>query len=285
MSTLSSDSSKAALAGQLTGSLVLIGAGKMGEALLRGWLDGGVPPQRLVIFEPAPGATLLALTKARTIRLNPDLNSITDARVLLLAVKPQVMADVLPGFAPLCSHGALILSIAAGKTIRFLEQHFGSAAPIVRAMPNTPAAIGQGISVLCANEQADAGQRALAGALLAAAGEVAWIEDESLMDAVTAVSGSGPAYVFLLIEALAKAGEKAGLDAGLAARLALVTVCGSGALAMRSEESPAILRENVTSPGGTTAAALSVLMGPNGLQPLLDAAVAAATQRGRELAK
>lgn len=267
----------------LHGTLVLVGAGKMGDALLRGWLARGVPPRQIAIFEPAPSAELLALTAEQAIRLNPLIADIKDAAVLVLAVKPQAMQDVLPQFIPLTKDGVLLLSIAAGKPVSFFEQHFAGA-PIVRAMPNTPAAIGQGMSVLCANAGVTPAQHELATALLGAVGEVAWISDEALMDPVTAVSGSGPAYVFLLIEALAQAGEKAGLDAELAYRLALTTVSGAAALAAQSDQPASILRKNVTSPGGTTAAALDVLMRPGGLQSLMDEAVLAATNRSRELA-
>ncbi|MEQ1888090.1 MAG: pyrroline-5-carboxylate reductase [Alphaproteobacteria bacterium] len=268
----------------LAGALVLVGAGKMGDALLRGWLGRGLSPQQIVIFEPAPSTELLALAGAQAIRLNPQIVDVTDASVLVLAVKPQAMQDVLPGLAPLAKGGALILSIAAGKPIGFFEQYF-SASPIVRAMPNTPAAIGLGMTVLCANGRVTDAQREMAYRLMDAVGEVAWIQDETLMDPVTAVSGSGPAYVFLLIEALASAGEKAGLDAGLANLLARQTVRGAAALAAQSDQPASLLRENVTSPGGTTAAALAVLMRPEGLQMLLDEAVEAATRRSRELAQ
>ena len=279
MTTISPDT-----AISFTGALVLVGAGKMGDALLRGWLGQGLPGRQIVIFEPAPSAELLALATAQAIRLNPAVTDVTDAAVLVLAVKPQAMQDVLPRFIPLTRDGALVLSIAAGKPVRFFEQVFTGAA-IVRAMPNTPAAIGQGMSVLCANARVTPAQRGLATALLGAVGDVAWIDDEALMDPVTAVSGSGPAYVFLLIEVLAQAGEKAGLDMALAYRLALTTVKGAGALAAQSDLSASTLRENVTSPGGTTAAALEVLMRPDGLPSLMDEAIAAAARRSRELAK
>ncbi len=279
MTTISPDT-----AISFTGALVLVGAGKMGDALLRGWLGRGLPGRQIVIFEPAPSAELLALATEQAIRLNPAVTDVTDAAVLVLAVKPQAMQDVLPRFIPLTRDGALVLSIAAGKPVRFFEQVFTGAA-IVRAMPNTPAAIGQGMSVLCANARVTPAQRGLATALLGAVGEVAWIDDEALMDPVTAVSGSGPAYVFLLIEALAQAGEKAGLDMALAYRLALTTVKGAGALAAQSDLPASTLRENVTSPGGTTAAALEVLMRPDGLPSLMDEAIAAAARRSRELAK
>lgn len=266
------------------GALVLVGAGKMGEALLAGWLERGINPRQVVIFEPAPSAELRDLASARMIRLNPKIADIQDTAVLVLALKPQIMADVLPLYTPLAHNGALVLSIAAGRPIRFFEQYF-TGAPIVRAMPNSPAAIAKGVTVLCASMQVSDPQREFAAALMGAVGVVSWIKDESLMDAVTAVSGSGPAYVFLLIEALANAGVKAGLDADLANLLARQTVIGAAALAGQSGQSAAILRENVTSPGGTTAAALGILMGPDGLQRLMDEAIAAATERGRALAK
>jgi pyrroline-5-carboxylate reductase len=201
----------------------------------------------------------------------------------VLAIKPQNAPEVLPGLLPLLGPKTLVISIMAGRTLRFLERSLPKAA-IVRAMPNSPAAVGRGITVACRNARVTVAQRAIAHALLAATGEVEWIEDETLMDAVTAVSGSGPAYVFLLAETLAHAGRAVGLPASLAERLARVTVAGAGELLHRSELNPATLRANVTSPGGTTAAALDVLMGENGLEPLLTRAVIAATRRGRDLA-
>lgn len=265
------------------GSLVLVGAGKMGDALLRGWLGRGVSPWQLVIFEPLPSAELLALVAEQPVRLNPSIAGVQDAAALVLAVKPQAMQTVLPQFIPL-ARGALVLSIAAGKPIGFFEQYFKNA-PIVRAMPNTPVAIGQGMTVLCANPQVTAAQRQLAHGLMDAVGNVAWIDDEALMDPVTAVSGSGPAYLFLLVEELAKAGEKVGLDADLAYLLAKQTISGAAALLAQSDLPAAELRENVTSPGGTTAAALEVLMRPDGLQKLMETAVEAASRRSCELAK
>jgi pyrroline-5-carboxylate reductase len=200
-----------------------------------------------------------------------------------MAVKPQAMDAVLPPLAKLAGPHTLVLSIAAGCRIATFEQHLPKATAVVRAMPNTPAAIGRGISVCVANAHVTPRQKALCDRLLAAVGEVGWIDDESLMDAVTAVSGSGPAYVFLLVEALAEAGVAAGLDASLAMRLARATVSGTGELLHQSRLEPAKLRENVTSPGGTTAAALSVLMAPGGLGALMKRAVAAAVKRGKEL--
>jgi pyrroline-5-carboxylate reductase len=202
---------------------------------------------------------------------------------VVFAVKPQVIDAVLPNYRRWSRPGTLFLSIVAGKTLGGLSRHLGPAA-IVRTMPNTPAAIGRGITVACANPVVTFEQRQLCDRLLAAIGESAWVEDEALIDAVTAVSGSGPAYVFLLIEALARAGEAEGLPADLALQLARSTVAGSGELARISKESPARLRESVTSPGGTTRAALDVLMAPAGLEPLIGRAVAAAAARSRELA-
>ncbi|OYX13933.1 MAG: pyrroline-5-carboxylate reductase [Rhizobiales bacterium 32-66-8] len=229
----------------LNGPVVLVGAGKMGGAILHGWLRGGLDPARVVALDPNIPDEFAADLTARGALVNPALDSIPTPSILLLAVKPQV-------------------------------------APVVLA--TVPAAIGQGITVAVPNGQATAEDRGLTSALLSALGPVEWIEDEDLMDAATAVSGSGPAYVFLLAEMLAKAGVAAGLPPDLADRLARATVAGSGALIAQSGTEPGTLRENVTSPAGTTAAALAVLMEPDrGFGPLLTQAVAAATQRGREL--
>jgi len=212
--------------------------------------------------------------------LPPDL----DPEVVVFAIKPQQMASVAPHYRRFAKPQTLFVSIAAGTPIRFFEGSLGADAAIVRAMPNTPAAIGQGITVVCPNKRTTKAQLRLAQALLQAVGEVLAVDDEALIDPVTAVSGSGPAYVFLLIEAMADAGVAAGLPRDLAARLALVTVAGAGQLALKSGEPPATLRENVTSPGGTTFAALQVLMAKGGLTDLMTEAIAAATRRGRELA-
>ena len=202
----------------------------------------------------------------------------------MIAVKPQSAPDAVPPLGPYAGKNTLVLSIMAGRTIAFLETSLPPGAAIVRAMPNTPAAIGRGIAVACPNARVSARQRKLAGDLLAAIGKVEWVTDETLMDAVTAVSGSGPAYVFLLAEALARAGAAAGLPADLAQKLARATVAGSGELLNRSPLDAATLRQNVTSPGGTTAAALGVLMAADGIDPLMTKAIAAATRRGKELA-
>jgi len=269
--------------GEPTRTLVLVGCGKMGTAMLRGWIAARAASRYLVV-EPAgmpPGfdaATGLAWHPAAE-TLPADL--IPDA--VVFAVKPQVVDEVVPSYRRWTRPGILFMSIVAGKTLAGLSRHLGPAA-IVRTMPNTPAAIGRGITVACASPAVTMEQRRLCDRLLAAIGESAWVEDEALLDPVTAVSGSGPAYVFLLIEALASAGEAEGLPADLALRLARSTVAGSGELARQSPESPAQLRENVTSPGGTTRAALDVLMAGDGVEALIRRAVAAASARSRELA-
>jgi pyrroline-5-carboxylate reductase len=270
----------------LAPGVVLVGGGKMGGALLAGWVRGALKPADAVVIEPdAAAQARLAPSGVRVLAKPSGLPAAFKPGVIVLAVKPQIMDSVLPDYRALAaSSGALVLSIAAGRTIPSFMNLLGPV-PIVRAMPNTPAAIGRGITVACAGAGVSEAMRARAGALLAAVGEVAWVDDETLMDAVTAVSGSGPAYVFLLIEALAEAGVEAGLAAPLAERLALVTVAGSGALALASGTPPAELRRNVTSPGGTTQAALDVLMAQDGLKPLIARAVGAATRRSRELAR
>lgn len=253
----------------------------MGSALLAGWLEQGISASDVVVVDPhAQG-------------LPDDINVFADADLIpktfvpdvtLLATKPQVMADVLPAYARLAGR-TLFLSIAAGKTVEFFRRALGGEARIIRAMPNTPASVRRGITVCYGGADVDLAARALAQSLLSAVGEVAWIDDESLMDAVTAVSGSGPSYVFLLAEVMAVAGAAVGLPADLAERLARATVSGGGELLRLSEASAAQLRVNVTSPGGTTAAALAVLMDEaKGMAPLLREAIAAATQRGKELA-
>ena len=266
----------------LKGTLALAGAGKMGGAMLTGWLAGGLEASGVVVIEPQPSPEIAALI-ARGIRLNPAAGDIGAVETLVLAVKPQSFREAGIALKSFTGPATLVVSIMAGATIASIEATCGGA--VVRAMPNTPAAIGRGITVAVAAKNVSAAQRGVADALLRATGAVEWVDDETLMDAVTAVSGSGPAYVFLLAEELARAGVKAGLPEELATRLARETVAGSGELLRRSEASSATLRQNVTSPGGTTAAALDVLMGPDGLQPLLIRAIAAATKRSRDLAK
>jgi pyrroline-5-carboxylate reductase len=262
---------------------VLVGAGKMGGALLDGWLTLGLDPKSVAVLEPQPSPDMTALA-ARGLRLNPEADAIGNAAAVVLAVKPQMAPQVVPTLASLIGASTVVVSIMAGRTLAFLEQALPTRTAVVRAMPNTPAAIGRGITVAAPNARVSASQRDLVQALLSATGAVEWIADEALMDAVTAVSGSGPAYVFLLAESLARAGVAAGLPAALAATLARATVAGAGELLHRSPLEAATLRQNVTSPGGTTAAALEVLMADNGLDPLLGKAVAAATRRSRELA-
>jgi pyrroline-5-carboxylate reductase len=265
----------------IPGALVLVGAGKMGGAMLEGWLARKLPPRKVVVLEPQPSKEISALTK-RGVRLNPK-RDIGPVAAMVLAVKPQVAPEALPALVPMIGAKTVVVSIMAGRTLGFLERALPNAT-IVRTMPNTPAAIGRGITVAIGNRRVGPASRKLAHALLAAAGSIEWIDDEALMDAVTAVSGSGPAYVFLLAEAMAKAGMAAGLPEALADKLARETIAGSGELLRRSPEAAATLRANVTSPGGTTAAALEVLTATDGLEALMMRAVAAATRRGRELA-
>jgi len=266
----------------VTGTIVLAGAGKMGGAMLTGWLARGLDPKRVVVIEPYPSGEISALV-TQGVRLNPSAGNVGAAATLVVAVKPQMFREAGPALKPLVGPSTLVVSIMAGTPIAALEEVCGGS--VVRAMPNTPAAIGRGITVAVAANQVSAAQRAVADALLRATGSVEWVDDENLMDAVTAVSGSGPAYIFLLAEELARAGVEAGLPAELATRLARETVAGSGELLRRSQDSSATLRKNVTSPGGTTAAALGVLMGEPGLRELMIRAIAAATQRSKELAK
>jgi pyrroline-5-carboxylate reductase len=261
------------------GGILLVGCGKMGGALLAGWTRRR-STQSIAVIEPMAATMPKGVERYATIDALPESFS---PAVIVLAVKPQSLAEALPAYRRFAGN-AVFLSIAAGKTLRFFARHLGDDAAAVRAMPNTPAAIGRGITVACANPSVTAGQRRLCARLLAAAGEVDWVEDEALIDPVTAVSGSGPAYVFLMIECLAEAGIAAGLPRDLALRLARATVAGSGELARLSSDDAAQLRRNVTSPGGTTEAALKVLMSEDGLEALMRRAIAAATARSRELA-
>jgi pyrroline-5-carboxylate reductase len=266
----------------LQGTTVLAGAGKMGGAMLAGWLAQGLDANRVAVVEPYPSGEIKALS-AKGVRLNPALSDLGSVAALVVAVKPQMFREAGPPLRSIAGSSTLVVSIMAGITIASITQVCGGS--VVRAMPNTPAAIGRGITVAVAAGSVSAAQRAVADALLRAIGVVEWTGDETLMDAVTAVSGSGPAYVFLLAEELARAGVEAGLPPELATKLARETVAGSGELLHRSELDAATLRRNVSSPGGTTAAALEVLMGEGGMQALLTRAVAAATKRSRELAK
>ena len=267
---------------QINGSIVLAGAGKMGGAMLTGWLARGLDARQVVVIEPSPSPEIGALAR-KGVRLNPTPQDVEAVEALVIAVKPQSFREAGAALKPFAASSTLVVSIMAGITIASLEAVCGGS--VVRAMPNTPAAIGRGITVAVAAKNVSAAQRGVADALLRATGMVEWVDDEKLMDAVTAVSGSGPAYIFLLAEELARAGVEAGLPPELATKLARETVAGSGELLHRSQHASATLRQNVTSPGGTTAAALEVLMGPDGMQSLLTRAVAAATRRSRELAK
>jgi pyrroline-5-carboxylate reductase len=265
--------------------LLLVGCGRMGGAMLGGWLARGMKPANVAVVEPAAEAFGDLAGRGVVQTTTPgDIAADFAPDVVVLAIKPQFMDDAIGNYTRHARPETLFLSIAAGKTIAYFQRHLGSHAAIVRAMPNTPAAIGRGISVAVAHPLVMAVQRNLAEALLSACGEVAWVDDEGLIDPVTALSGGGPAYVFLLIEAMAEAGHKAGLPADLAMRLARVTVSGAGELARLSPETAAQLRQNVTSPKGTTLEALKILMAPEGIQPLFDRAIAAATRRSRELA-
>ncbi|MGV8841184.1 MAG: pyrroline-5-carboxylate reductase [Bauldia sp.] len=263
--------------------VVLAGAGKMGGALLSGWLAGGLPPKAVRVVDPAPPPDSAAFMAREGMEHGGALPKLK-AGVLVVAVKPQVMGTVLPGLAAVVDERTIVLSIAAGTTIAQLRAGTG-AKRVVRTMPNTPAQIGKGVTVAVGSDPADLDAREVATELLRAAGAVEWVDDESLIDAVTAVSGSGPAYVFLLAEALAEAGVAAGLEPAMSRRLADATVAGSGALLAHSGEDPAVLRRNVTSPGGTTAAALAVLMADDGLPSLMRRAVDAARRRAEELAR
>ena len=268
--------------GEFRGTLVLVGAGKMGSAMLDGWLARGLDPKKIIVIEPQPVKALKALAR-RGVKLNPK-DKVGVASAIVIAVKPQSAPEAVPPLARYIDKTTLVLSIMAGRTIGFLEKSLPTGTAIVRAMPNTPAAIGRGISVAVTNARISMRQRKQASDLLAAIGKVEWVGDETLMDAVTALSGSGPAYIFLLAECMARAGVAAGLPKELAARLARETVAGSAELLHRSDLDAATLRQNVTSPGGTTAAALEVLMGPGGFDQLLTQAIAAATRRSRDLA-
>ncbi|MBB4286895.1 pyrroline-5-carboxylate reductase [Roseospira goensis] len=270
----------------------LVGGGKMGGALLAGWLGRGLAPAQVTVIDPSPGVVPAGV---RTVPDPAALAAEPAPDVLVLAVKPQMMDAVLPAYRRLGGGPTVVLSVAAGRVIAGFEAAFGPGTPVVRSIPNTPAAVHRGMTVACANPHVTPAGRTTCDALLGAVGDIAWVEDEALIDAVTAVSGSGPAYVFLLTECLARAGVQAGLPADLADRLARSTVTGAAALMDQAAEDPATLRANVTSPNGTTAAALDVLMTEDegegegkgkgeGLAALMARAVAAAARRSRDLA-
>jgi pyrroline-5-carboxylate reductase len=258
----------------------------MGGAMLDGWIESGYADGGVHVIEPFAGAVerFVSAPQVTIHGTAEDIPGDVKPSVVILAVKPQTMDEAIIPLRRFVGPDTVFLSIAAGKTISYFESKLGAEAAIVRAMPNTPAAVGRGITVHAPNARVSPEQTTMCGALLSAVGEVVSVDDEGLMDAVTAVSGSGPAYVFLMIEAMAAAGEKAGLPADLSMRLARATVAGAGELARLSDEVASQLRVNVTSPGGTTAAALEVLMSDDGIGPVFDRAIAAATQRSKDLA-
>ena len=268
---------------RLTGPLLLVGAGKMGGALLAGWLARGLDPTQIFIQDPALSEEMAAFAATHGISVSEAPALPFPPGVAVIAVKPDLTEKILPEIAPLVGPQTVVLSVAAGRTSKSLTRHLPERAALVRAMPNMPASIGEGITVCFANAHVTPEQRQTCEALLSAVGEVVWVEDEALLDAVTAVSGSGPAYVFYLAECLEQAGIDAGLPRDLAAQLARATVSGAGALLKQSEHDAATLRTHVTSPKGTTAAALDVLMDEDALKELLSRAVAAASKRSREL--
>lgn len=258
----------------------------MGGALLAGWLDRGLDREGIVVVEPDPGlgGSISARHGISPCLAAEEIEPVLAPEVVVFAVKPQSMDDVAPRYRRFVGRDTVFLSIAAGKTIAYFESRLGDRAAVVRSMPNTPAAVRRGITVACANGRASPSQRGVCGDLLEAVGEVEWVDDEALLDPVTALSGGGPAYVFLLVECMARAGIESGLPEGLAWRLARATVTGSGELLRQASDPPDVLRRNVTSPGGTTAEALKVLMAGDAWQPLMTRAIEAATARSRELA-
>jgi pyrroline-5-carboxylate reductase len=271
---------------KLDGTLLLAGAGNMGSAMLVGWLEQGLDPRLIIVQDPDPPPRAKELLARHGLAARATVGSLPEPpAVIMAAVKPQVMDEVFPPLGKPAGQGTVVLSIAAGRTIAGFEKYLPRGTAVIRSMPNTPASIGRGITVAVPNAHVTAAQRTACDGLLRAIGEVAWVDDEGLIDAVTAVSGSGPAYVFYLAECLAEAGVTAGLEPELAQKLARWTVSGAGELLHRSDLGAGTLRENVTSKGGTTFAALQVLMGPDGLAKLMTEAVAAATKRSRELAK
>ena len=265
------------------GKVVLIGAGNMGGAMLTGWLKSADNPGDYFVIDPSPSNAMRAKINDAGAHFSENAPEGLIADVLFLAVKPQVMDAVLPPLKTLVGPNTVVVTVAAGKTLAFLEGHLGAAA-MVRAMPNTPAMVGRGVTGAFANARVTAAQHQTVSELLKVSGPVEWVASEDDIDAVTAVSGSGPAYVFYLVECMAEAGRKAGLPQDLAMRLARHTVAGAGEMLFQSSDEASQLRKNVTSPGGTTAAALSVLMADDGMQPLFDAAIEAARKRAQELA-
>lgn len=266
--------------------LLLVGGGKMGSAMLSGWLKGELKPDDVLVVEPLDATRNLLKDTLGVASVGDasDIPADVAPETVVLAVKPQFMDDAIGAFARYAGPDCVYVSIAAGKTIQYFEEKLGAQAAIVRAMPNTPAAVGRGITVCYSNHLVSDDQRAWSNTLLQSVGEVAWVDDEGHIDAVTALSGGGPAYVFLLVEVMAQAGIDNGLPRDLAMQLARTTVAGAGELLHQASEDAATLRQNVTSPGGTTAEALKVLMAADALQPLMSKAIAEATRRSRELA-
>ncbi|MGH1351015.1 MAG: pyrroline-5-carboxylate reductase [Methyloligellaceae bacterium] len=268
---------------EFEGTILFVGAGKMGGAILAGLLEEGVEPTQVTVQDPSPPEEIREFLSKYEIEAVTGVSEGFNPSIVILCVKPQIMDKVLPGIAKVINSNTVIISVAAGKKLSNFEDALGADKAIVRAMPNTPAEIGRAMTVLCANKNTSEENRETVGALMSAIGETAWTENEDDMDAVTALSGSGPAYIFWLTECMAQAGIKAGLSEDLAKQLARATVSGAAELMRHSDLEPSRLRENVTSPNGTTAAALEVLMADNGLQPIMDNAIAAATKRSKEL--
>ncbi|WP_085904019.1 pyrroline-5-carboxylate reductase [Kiloniella majae] len=268
------------------GTLLLVGCGKMGGAMLQGWLDRGLKGSQVAIVDPSTQADYMqSFVKqgVRAVESLADLGNSFHPDYVLFAVKPQMIDATIADYQGYAEQGAVFLSVIAGKQISFFEEHLGADAAIVRTMPNTPAAVSRGMTVLYANQNVSKEQADACEGLMAAVGETAWLDNEEQIDAVTGVSGSGPAYIFYLAECLAQAGVDAGLPKELARKLADTTVFGAGELLRLSDDSPSQLRINVTSPNGTTQAALDVLMADDGLQPVMTQAVAAAAKRSKEL--
>ncbi|QCN98814.1 pyrroline-5-carboxylate reductase (plasmid) [Azospirillum argentinense] len=263
------------------GTILLLGAGRMGGAMLRGWLAQGVPASAISVADPRPAPDLVELFARTGVRLNPADSAPVDT--LVVAVKPQMVESAATGVQAMLAPHTLVLSIMAGKTLADLRRLFPAAGSVVRAMPNLPAAVGRGATVAVAEAGCPADRKARAASLLTAVGSLEWLADEALVDAATALSGSGPAYVFYLVECLTRAGVEVGLPADVSERLARATVEGAGALMGATGQPAAELRAGVTSPGGTTAAGLSKLMADDHLQSLLNATLRAAAQRAAEL--
>ena len=263
-------------------TVTLVGAGNMGGAMLSGWLDNGLPSDNVQVIDPMPNNAVAAKIAQGSVKLHASTGGVPESDVIIVAVKPQVMDAVVPTIAGIVGSSSVVVSVAAGTKLQSISEPLGNPAT-VRTMPNTPSLVGRGMTVACPNSKVTQPQRDQVDLLLRAIGRVEWVEDEKLIDAVTAVSGSGPAYIFHLAECMAAAGVKAGLPEELSMILARETVSGAGELLRQSKDTPDVLRKNVTSPGGTTAAALEVLMGEGGMPQLFERAIAAAKKRSEEL--